>query len=272
MRLSIINESLNDVKRETLEMLKGKSKDPENDLNLIIKASPFVNKGNFTYIPVVAKWLANGVIRLPEDAERVIETLSKYHKEAKVEPTVKKIDLKTIGSPGDINEILDDVYKTRGVKDLEKDERTLNKFDKYFELLGEENGYKIYLFDKPEQCAHIKDSNWCVKDEKWFNQYKGPFYMVVGPSDEYVAMFDNSSNQLKDAQDRVIKDPKKLGPIKKMIMKHMKIGLEDTEKHVLLDKEEKLDLAKKHIEDLIKANPDKQEEMIAWLKENGYQV
>ena len=64
--------------------------------------------------------------------------------------------------------------------------------------------YKVLEITTPEAMSHLaRNTKWCVKDPKFFNEYKPPFYMVLKNGQPYV-LIHRPSDQIKDVEDEEV--------------------------------------------------------------------
>lgn len=145
-----------------------------------------------------ANWIIDkavgGVISLPEDADKVRALLDRFHR-LKQSPrftgSKNLYDYKTYG----------DLARTIGK--LETKGRT----DRIQQVQGTkeiaQNGaLELIRLDTPQASAAVcKDTHWCIKNPKWFDQYKGSgkLFVVLKNGQPYVAIHD--STQAMDTYD-----------------------------------------------------------------------
>lgn len=100
-------------------------------------------------------------------------------------------------------------------------------FSKY-KLVVESDGYKAYEIDsfvkKPGTIYHeaFFGTEWCVRREKMFKQYKAPFYLIA-KGQEREALIHFPSMQFKDKMDQPIIEKKYLAGVVSKLLTHLKI-------------------------------------------------
>jgi len=152
---------------------------------------------NGMYLGWILKMFKNGVLRGEEDAEKVNNTL-KLFTSLKIKPQfpAEYRDINRFKSYGDLAEVVD---KFSGIKT--KGEMVREK-EKGITLMEEYDEYKLYVVTESEAGAkHFRNTKWCVKDPRYFDQYGAPYYYFTKNDEPYTLLHLNS-NQCMDVQDR----------------------------------------------------------------------
>jgi uncharacterized protein YfkK (UPF0435 family) len=146
------------------------------------------------YIDTVLKWVLNGSIRLPEDKEKTIESITEFNRQ-KQEGVLK-------GEEGDIDryESDSDLYK---VISKDKGLGTSGGYEKYgAKLVIRQDPYKVYQVDDYKTGKKLfSNSGWCVAHEHHFDKYGPPYYLVTKhdtDGEERLALVHYMSLQLKN--------------------------------------------------------------------------
>jgi hypothetical protein len=156
---------------------------------------------NAVYITWILKLVKNGNIRGMEDRSKIRDSLTKFTElKTKTQFPSQYKDINKFKSFGDLAEVLDqfgDVKSKKEVLRIAKEEG--------IELAEEEGQYKLYIVTKSEAGAkHFRNTQWCVKDPRYFDQYKAPYYYFTKDDQPYTLLHLNS-DQCMDVQDRDIR-------------------------------------------------------------------
>jgi len=191
-------EKLSQLNQSKLELLSKKYNMTPDEINTFSNCDPTPNK---QYLDWLIKQIQSNTLRLPEDCDKCINTLSLFTvKKQVLKNTNKPIDINQYKSLGDIQRNLDEVMnvntKRQQVKlDTEQGQRVLlNK-----------PPYKIIEITTKEASAKLcRDTEWCIKDPKFFDMYEisisNPLYLILN-NDEPGALFNAQSKQFKDVYD-----------------------------------------------------------------------
>ncbi len=215
----------------------------EKVLYSLADADPTAEHDKGKYIPWIARQVATGNIRLPEDIDKVKMRLSEFdtHKQASKAKFPKDINqYKSFGdlaktmnkhlgpedtgfsgsflrslSPSDYNTAKDG---TEVVYQGKMPEGGDSKFGgitwdalKYGDGGGSGDGWEIIKVKSPEASAILcHGTDWCVKDPAWSAGYlkRGPFYMIANKG-KREALFHADSGQFMDPTDSSMKAEKR---------------------------------------------------------------
>lgn len=127
------------------------------------------------YCPWLFKLLQKGNIRLPEDAEKLSEALTHYHKIKKHIPQNER-DINRLESYAKLRQLLE---KFGGAIGRREAKRMASREGQ--KLLGQEGPLSIWEVTSAEASADLaRHTGWCVKDPKYSLDYlkEGPLYFV----------------------------------------------------------------------------------------------
>lgn len=163
---------------------------PEEVLNAALKADP--SGGGY------ANWIIDkavgGVITLPEDAEKVYTLLDRFHRLKQSPRFTGSKNLYDYKTYGDLARTIgkletkgrtDQIQQVQGTKEIAKD-----------------GPLTLIRLDTPQASAAVcKDTHWCIKDPKWYEQYhqSAPLFVVLKNGQPYVAI--HTSSQAMDVYD-----------------------------------------------------------------------
>ena len=195
-------EKLSQLNQSKLELLSKKYNMTPDEINTFSNCDPTPNK---QYLDWLIKQIQSNALRLPEDCDKCINTLSLF--------TVKKQVLKNNSKPIDINQ-----YKTLGnIQQVLDEVMGLNTNRQQFKInteqgqkvIADQPPYKIIEITTPEAAAKLcRDTSWCIKDPKFFNDYKmgpsNPVYLILRDNQRY-ALFHAESEQFKNVYDDELK-------------------------------------------------------------------
>ncbi len=206
----------------------------EKVLYSLADADPTAEKDRGNYIPWIARQVATGNIKLPEDVDKVKMRLSEFdtHKQASKAKFPKDINqyksfsdlAKTMNkhlgpedtgfsgsflrslSPSDYNVAKDGAEVVYQGKMPEGGDYShlISTATAKDDDLGD--GWEVIKVKSPEASAILcHGTDWCVKDPAWSTDYlkKGPFYMIANKGKQR-ALFHADSGQFMDPEDEPI--------------------------------------------------------------------
>ncbi len=196
----VIEETVKEKRKEVSDTLQSNGYTPEESTELssqIISLDPTTRSGSHDYVDKIVSWVADRKVILPEDYETTKQTLRQFFKMKNKLPSLKGKEIGDFNSPGEIQKQIDS-----GKKKTKKQNRVES-----FEKIASEGEYTVWKVSKEDQesfCKLAQGTQWCVKDPKYFNQYKPPYYYVSKGSEPFVLLHVDS-DQLKDVYDDRIK-------------------------------------------------------------------
>ena len=161
-------------------------------------ADNFDPSPNSMYISWILKMLRQGILRGEEDASKVKESLETFTalKNKPQFPSMYK-DINRFKSWGDLAEVLGKFSDVKSKKEQVRIAR-----EEGIELVEEIAPYKLYIVTKEEAAAkHFRDTHWCVKDPRHFNNYGPPYYYFT-KDDQSFTLLHLNSDQCMDVNDR----------------------------------------------------------------------
>jgi hypothetical protein len=161
-------------------------------------ASDFDPTPNAAYITWILKLVKIGNIRGMEDRSKVHDSLKKFT-ELKNKPQfpAQYKDINRFKSFGDLAEVLDQFGDVKSKKETVRIAK-----EEGIELVDTDAEYKLYIVTKSEAGAkHFRNTQWCVKDPRYFDQYSPPYYYFTKNDEPYTLLHLNS-DQCMDVQDR----------------------------------------------------------------------
>lgn len=130
------------------------------------------------YLTWICKLWVNGKIQLPEDAEKVHTRLSQFAKLSRTSTWTGPKDLNQFASYADLVRAIE--VAAPGKKELVR-----MKTEAGVEFMAEKGPFKLYRITTPEAGAkHFRNTEWCVKDPAYFNDYGPPFYYLTEAAPE----------------------------------------------------------------------------------------
>ena len=178
------------------ELSKLKVKNPKEIANLIIDSDPTTRAGQTEYVDQILHWIKAGKVIYPEDYETIRATLRSYFKFKDQLPSLKDTKITDFDHPGDISELV------QANQQKPKAQGRIESFTK----IDSDGIYDLYRVDKKDEavfCKFSQGTKWCVKDPKWFNKYKPPYFMVLKSGEPY-SLIHVGSGQFKDTLDRTM--------------------------------------------------------------------
>jgi hypothetical protein len=162
---------------------------------------------NSQYITWILRMLKNGVIRGEEDSEKVKERLGQFTVlKNKPQFPQDKRDINSYKTYGDLAETIDEFLNIKTKNEIIKIStsqgiRLLNSTNQ-----DENVGYSLYLVTTQEAASkYFRHTEWCVKDPKFFNQYKPPNYFFIRKDGNPHVLIHLKSNQIMNVMDNSIK-------------------------------------------------------------------
>lgn len=150
------------------------------------------------YITWILRLLKNGNIRGLEDAPKIFERLAQFTLLKRTGRFTGERDINHYKTFAQLAQTLDEF---EGIQSKGAEERT--KEEKGVKLIKDNGQFKLWVVTTPEAAAKLfRRTEWCVKDPKFFNQYKTDknfYYIEKDGKPAYLAHF--GSNQLKDVYD-----------------------------------------------------------------------
>ena len=144
----------------------------ESKINEALKADPTPGK---KYLDWVVKMHKEGVLRFPEDAEKVQKTLKQFDRVKKLREFEGK-DIGRYGSYGELVKGIEPYLKKRP----KREERRVKEVQGAKVVL-DKPPFKVYRLDTEEAAAKLcRNTEWCVKDPRYYRRYTetGPIYLV----------------------------------------------------------------------------------------------
>jgi hypothetical protein len=170
------------------------------------------------YIGAVLDWYTCRSIMLPEDIDKVQETLREFH-EGVLSGLIK----------GDAAKI-ENYHRQQDLAQYLKQLRGFLLKGGGYETLGcvragELGKYVLFRIDDYETAQEaFKDTNWCVRAPEQFRNYGPPYFMVVNTKvadgqDDRVCLMHDNSKQIKDVGDSPLSRPiqKELKPFMEFV-------------------------------------------------------
>jgi hypothetical protein len=188
-----------DVESKLPTLLKQFRNLDEVDIRALADMDPTENKA--VYLPWITKLASRGVIKYPEDTEKVKETLAQFEQQ-KVAPDFQgSKDINSYKTYGDLAKTIE-LNQGKTSKGLAKKIST----EQGIEHIYQDSNFMIYKISTQEGASKLcRNTKWCIKDPKYGSFYlqKGPLFMIVKNNEPYVLMhFETGS--IKDAYDKSI--------------------------------------------------------------------
>jgi len=194
--LELLEEGLEEKIPKLLAMVRPEIDNKEGYIREV--AQTFDPTPQANYITWILKMLKMGVFRGEEDADKCRETLAAFTKLKNVPTFPKdKKDLNTYKNYGDLAEIVAQYSDIKSKKEVVRAAR-----EEGINLVEESPPFKLYIVTLPEAAAkHFRDTQWCVKDPRHFDNYGPPYYYFTKDDEPYKLLHLDSS-QLMDLNDR----------------------------------------------------------------------
>jgi hypothetical protein len=188
-----------DIYNKMQILLKQNPNLTEEDIISIIEYDPTGNKG--LYVPWILKLVSRGILKFPEDGEKVKETLTQFHTLKNAPQFTGNKDINSYKTYGDLAEA---VNQNKEVKTKGQLNRTA--IEQGMQVIYEDPVYTIIKITTPQAAAKLcRDTKWCVKDPKFSKDYlsQGPLFMLERNDQPYV-LFHFETKSIKDIYDRSI--------------------------------------------------------------------
>ena len=200
----------------------------EKVLYSLADADPTAENDRGNYIPWIARQVATGNIRLPEDVDKVKMRLSEFDKHKKASKAEFPKDINQYKSFSDLAKTMnkhlgpeDTGFSGSFLRSLAPSDYNVAKDGTDVVYQGKmpewgdpaararySDGWEVIKIKSPEASAILcHGTDWCVKDPSWAGTYlkKGPFYMIAQKGKQR-ALFHADSGQFMDPEDSPIDD------------------------------------------------------------------
>ena len=164
-----------------------------------IEAAYAVDPARGKYTRWICLMMVNGVLRFPEDAEKVNRRLTQFKELSKKRDWKGEKDINKYKNYGDLAKAIE---TNSGVET--KGEIRRRKAVEGAELVWEEGEKQIYKVTTVEGGLALgwRNTEWCVKDPQYFDGYGPPFYcLLVGGKPSILAHVSSSGVQVMDEYD-----------------------------------------------------------------------
>ncbi len=187
--------NIREKKLEIAKHLKAKHGEKEalNLASQIIEIDPTSRSGKHEYVDQIMKWVETGKVILPEDYETARSSTRSFFKMKKYLPILRGKSIEDFNSPGDIRKLINS-----GKKKTKKRNRIES-----FDYLGSKDEYSLYKVEEEHKeafCKLIQDTEWCVKDPKFFDEYGAPFYYLSKENSSH-GLLHLRSSEFRDVYD-----------------------------------------------------------------------
>jgi len=163
----------------------------EQDINNILQYDPTKGK----YLEWLVRQVLKQRLRLPEDGERIKDTLTLFVQKSKF---LDKKDINQYKTLGDIQEALDAISGQTSKRENVRIQRGKGQ-----EVVLDQPPYQVVKITTLEAAATLcRNTQWCIKDPKYFNQYSPKEFFVILKDGKRYALYHTNSAQLKDVYDR----------------------------------------------------------------------
>lgn len=180
-------------------------------IELAIQADPSPNQSD--YVAWIAKWMSKGQIRLPEDAGKIKDQLTRFNKLKKSPQFQHSKDIQQY-DPGKLFEVLE---QSGGA--VSKKEQNREAIERGSSIVVQEGDLVIYKVTDPTALSLLSGgTNWCTAQTSMGEHYlKQGASFVFFEGGSAFAQFHPASNQLMNRQDvcmleRVTEESRKRGP------------------------------------------------------------
>ena len=193
----LLVEGLEDKIPKLLNLVDPNVGDKENYIRWA--AETFDPTQNSEYITWILRLLKKGSIRGEEDSQKMKERLEQFHVlKRKPQFPADRRDINRFKTFGDLAETVDEFsgIETKG-------EVVRKKLEQGIELMEEGNDIKLFLVTESEAGAkYFRNTDWCVKDPKYFDNYGAPYYFFTGGDEKPKTLLHLNSEQCMDVRDR----------------------------------------------------------------------
>lgn len=198
---SLLIEGIEEKIPNLLKMVDDSVEDKETYIRWA--AETFDPSKNAYYITWILRMLKKGVLAGEEDGQKVKDRLAQLE-ELKKKPQFPKDkrDINSYKTYGDLAETLDEFVgvKTKGELKRIAKEQGIQFIDS--STGNEGSGISLYIVTTEEAGAkYFRETEWCVKDPRYFNQYGAPYYFFTKDGQPKTLLHLNS-NQCMDVRDR----------------------------------------------------------------------
>jgi len=186
--------------QQKIDFLCSQMKLTPEQVEMCIQVDPSPNQTDF--ITWIARMLAKGHIRLPEDGERIKEQLITFNRLKKAPGFTGNKDINSY-TPGTLFTVIED---NQG--NFSKKEQNREKIREGASVIIRDGDILVYKVTKAPALAELSaGTNWCTAHENMGNTYlsSGPTYVIFDEGSAY-AQFHPATNQLKDRTDTEIPD------------------------------------------------------------------
>jgi len=198
---SLLVEGIDEKIPKLLNLVDNRVEDKETYIRWA--AETFDPSKNASYITWILRMLKKGVLAGEEDGQKVKDRLTQLE-ELKRKPQFPKDkrDINSYKTYGDLAETLDEFA---GVKT--KGEMKRGAMEEGIQFIAsstgkEGSGISLYIVTTEEAGAkYFRETEWCVKDPRYFNQYNPPYYFFTKDG-QPKTLLHLDSNQCMDVRDR----------------------------------------------------------------------
>ena len=198
---SLLVEGIDEKIPKLLNLVDNRVEDKETYIRWA--AETFDPSKNASYITWILRMLKKGVLAGEEDGQKVKDRLTQLE-ELKRKPQFPKDkrDINSYKTYGDLAETLDEFagVKTKGEMKRGAMEEGIQFVDSSTGKEG--SGISLYIVTTEEAGAkYFRETEWCVKDPRYFNQYNPPYYFFTKDG-QPKTLLHLDSNQCMDVRDR----------------------------------------------------------------------
>ena len=198
---SLLVEGIDEKIPKLLNLVDNRVEDKETYIRWA--AETFDPSKSASYITWILRMLKKGVLAGEEDGQKVKDRLTQLE-ELKRKPQFPKDkrDINSYKTYGDLAETLDEFA---GVKT--KGEMKRGAMEEGIQFIAsstgkEGSGISLYIVTTEEAGAkYFRETEWCVKDPRYFNQYNPPYYFFTKDG-QPKTLLHLDSNQCMDVRDR----------------------------------------------------------------------
>ena len=198
---SLLVEGIDEKIPKLLNLVDNRVEDKETYIRWA--AETFDPSKSASYITWILRMLKKGVLAGEEDGQKVKDRLTQLE-ELKRKPQFPKDkrDINSYKTYGDLAETLDEFagVKTKGEMKRGAMEEGIQFVDSSTGKEG--SGISLYIVTTEEAGAkYFRETEWCVKDPRYFNQYNPPYYFFTKDG-QPKTLLHLHSNQCMDVRDR----------------------------------------------------------------------
>ena len=158
-----------------------------------------------TYAWWISKLVLSGTIRKGEDDQKLQNTLKQFDRLKRI-PSFPHKDIMQFSNYGDLVQALEPYLQQYSKRETGRIQETEGLV-----LLLNKPPYQVYRLDTAEAASKMcRDTEWCVKDPKWYNEYvgKGPLYLVIKDGEKFALVNYESGQFMNKYDNRVSPDTK----------------------------------------------------------------